>query len=174
MTFDTTIGGKSLKENPENIINNDPLEAIFALNMGDFLTEHLISDDLLSKINTSVHDKISRMKNQIQELISIYSLDKTLTLLGFNSEEDFIIYNSIAKTITQMLEIDACHIFLTNEYAKTLNRNSKYDLILAGSSFDNSQELISKTIGYNLYNEDNPAVEAFLKGLEKVVSERWR
>ena len=34
----------------------DPIEAIFELNMGDFLTEYLISDDLLNKINTSNHD----------------------------------------------------------------------------------------------------------------------
>ena len=38
--------------------------------------------------------------------------DKTLSLLGFNHKEDYILYNSIAKTIAQMIDVDRCHIFL--------------------------------------------------------------
>ena len=96
-------------------IEADPIEAMFELNMGDFVTEFLISDDLLEKINNSNHDKTDGLKKQLRELISVYSIDNTLNLLGFNNTDDFVIYNSIAKTTVQMLDIDACHIFLTNE-----------------------------------------------------------
>ena len=33
---------------------SDPLEEIFALNLGDFISEHLISDELAKKIAKSV------------------------------------------------------------------------------------------------------------------------
>ena len=35
------------------LMNDDPLEEIFALNLGDFLSECLISDDLAQKIGKS-------------------------------------------------------------------------------------------------------------------------
>lgn len=130
------------------IIDNDPFEAIFALNLGDFITEHLISDELLSRVSHSFQDKVTGLKNQLKELISIYSLDKTLTLLGFNSNDDFIIYNSIAKTITQMLDISACHIYLSSDVTKG-NVNSDFDLVLAGSSLELSKNEYKK-IGYSL------------------------
>lgn len=113
-------------------IENDPIEAIFALNMGDFLTEHLISQDLLKKIDTSVKGKIERLKKQLNELISIYSLDKTLMLLGFNSEDECVIYNSIAKTMAQMLDIDTCEIYLTPEFI--MNSDAKNLLVKMGVS----------------------------------------
>ena len=46
----------SAYSNGVNILENDPLEEIFELNMGDFLTEHLINADLASKIGKH-HDK---------------------------------------------------------------------------------------------------------------------
>ena len=96
-------------------LETDPLEEIFALNLGDFISEHLISDELVQKISKNKTDKTESLKNQLKELISIYSIDNTLKILGFSSKEDYIIYNAIAKTIKQMFEIDACHIFLSKE-----------------------------------------------------------
>ena len=122
---------ESMFKNNENLLNDKSIEAIFELNLGDFLTEHLISEDFAEKISTSSKNKVEKIKNQLKELISIYSLDNTLNLLGFSSSEDFIIYNSIAKTVVQMLDIDACHIFLTKENIKT---DSPFDLTLIGSS----------------------------------------
>lgn len=142
-------------------LENDPLEAIFALNLGDFLTEHLISEELVSKISSSVSDKTIKLKNQLKELISIYSLDKTLTILGLDSDEDFVIYNTIAKTITLMLEVDACHIYLINEYT---NSSSKFDLVLTGSSLNKFTNKEIKSIGYKFDEEKNPAVKAFKTG----------
>ena len=37
--------GASLFSKTLDIMENDPLEEIFALNMGDFLSEYLISED---------------------------------------------------------------------------------------------------------------------------------
>ncbi|MFA6988517.1 MAG: HD domain-containing phosphohydrolase [Candidatus Gastranaerophilaceae bacterium] len=142
-------------------IENDPIEAIFELNMGDFLTEHLISGDLLNKINTNVKDKTDGLKNQLRELISIYSIDNTLTLLGFNNEEDFVIYNSIAKTSTQMLDIDACHIFLTADNAKLLKNKNENDLILVGNSLEFDNSIFTENIGLKLSDTENIFVKAF-------------
>lgn len=113
--------------------NNDAMDAIFELNLGDFLTEHLISKDLAGKIKTSVKDKVPRLKNQLKELTSLYSMDKTLSLLGFNNDEDFIIYNSIAKTMKQMLDADMCHIYLAKENTEI---ETDYDLVMVGSSIE--------------------------------------
>lgn len=141
--------GASLFGRSIDLMEDDPLEEIFALNLGDFISEHLISNDLAQKISSSEHDKIERLKNQLKELVSIYSLDNTLCVLGFNSKEDYVIYNSIAKTISQMLEIDACHIYLTKEFAKGLE-NSQKDVLLVGSSLNLGEEVFSKGIGVNL------------------------
>jgi len=154
LKFQGVIGGLLLSQSQRITIDNDPMEAIFALNMGDFLTEHLISQDLLKKIDTSVKDKVDRLKKQLSELISIYSLDNTLTLLGFNSEDECIIYNSIAKTVAQMLDADNCYIYLTSDFIKMTKEKNK--LILMGISDDKGCNE-----GYAL-NEDNPYVKSFL------------
>ena len=103
--------GASMFARSSHLIDNDPLEEIFALNLGEFLTEHLISEELAEKISSKAGNRAFALKNQLKELISIYSIDNTLSVLGFNNKEDYIIYNSIAKTIIQMLDVDRCHIF---------------------------------------------------------------
>lgn len=153
--------GVSLFGRTMNLIEEDPLEEIFALNLGDFLSEHLISEDLAEKIGKNVKDKTVGLKNQLKELISIYSIDNTLCVLGFSSKEDYVIYNSIAKTITQMLDMDACHIYLGKENAKGLDKTEN-DLVLVGSSVDVEGDLYSHNIGYKL-NDKSFASEAFLK-----------
>lgn len=153
--------GISLFGRSMNLIEEDPLEEIFALNLGDFISEHLISEDLAQKIGKNVKDKTVSLKNQLNELISIYSLDNTLCVLGFNSKEDYVIYNSIAKTITQMLDMDACHIYLTKENARGLDK-TKNDLILVGSSIEFKDDLYSHGIGYKL-NDKSFVSESFAK-----------
>ena len=61
-------------------LESDPLEEIFALNLGDFISEHLISDDLVQKISRNNVDKLESIKKQLKELISIYSIDNTLKI----------------------------------------------------------------------------------------------
>lgn len=155
-------------------INNDPMEAIFELNLGEFLTEHLISEDLAKKVSSTAKDKIPRIKNQLKELISIYSMDKTLNLLGFSSDEDFVIYNSIAKTITQMLDMDACHIYLTKDNLN-LDEDTK-DLTMVGTSLDNMGLDKIHSFGYMLKEESlqikafNEKKSFYLKGKNKLKS----
>jgi HD-GYP domain-containing protein (c-di-GMP phosphodiesterase class II) len=153
--------GASLFGRSMDLMEGDPLEEIFALNLGDFLSEHLISDDLAKKIGEKVKDKSTGLKNQLKELISIYSLDNTLCVLGFSSKEDYVIYNSIAKTIVQMLDLDACHIYLTKDNAKGLDKTDN-DLILVGSSIEFSNDIYNHNIGYKL-NDKSFASEAFFK-----------
>ena len=113
--------GASLFSRSLDLMEDDPLEEIFALNIGDFISEYLISEDLANKIGKDVKDKTTRLKSQLKELISIYSLDNTLCVLGFNSQDEYVVYNSIAKTLTQILDVDACHIDMLSASAHKLN-----------------------------------------------------
>lgn len=140
-------------------LESDPLEEIFALNLGDFISEHLISDDLVQKISRSKVDKRESLKKQLKELIAIYSIDNTLKILGFSDKEDFKIYNAIAKTIKQMLEIDACHVFLSKENAMGLN-TTKNDLLLVGSSIKFNDDIYEAEIGYH-YDDESFVSQAF-------------
>lgn len=153
--------GVSLFGRSMNLIEEDPLEEIFALNLGDFVSEHLISEELVEKIGRNVKDKTGSLKNQLKELISIYSIDNTLCVLGFNSKEDYVIYNSIGKTIVDMFDLDACHIYLTKENAKGLDKTTN-DLVLVGSSIEFKNDIYSHNIGYKF--EDRSFIsEAFLQ-----------
>lgn len=161
MSKEEMQSGVSLFSRSMDLIEGDPLEEIFALNLGDFISEHLISDELAQKIGKNVKDKTVGLKSQLKELISIYSLDNTLCVLGFSSKEDYVIYNSIAKTIVQMLDMDACHIYLTKENAKGLDKTGK-DLVLVGSSVDFVDDIYSHGIGYDL-SDKSFISEAFIE-----------
>lgn len=131
----------SLFSRSAEFLDSDPLEEIFALNLGDFLTEHLISEELAQKIKKHDNaDKAESLKKQLNELISIYSINNTLSVLGFSNKEDYIIYNSIAKTIVQMIDAKACHIFLSAEFARGLDTNET-NYVLVGSSVNENEEI---------------------------------
>ncbi len=157
--------GASLFSRTLDVMENDPLAEIFALNMGDFVSEYLISDDLATKIGKSEKNKTDRLKSQLKELISIYSLDNTLCVLGFDSKDEYVVYNSIAKTLMQILDVDACHIYLTEEFTKGLTFDNKF-LGLVGSSVDFDEDIYSKKLGYS--ESENSIVLDVFKSLEKV------
>ena len=157
--------GASLFSRSIDLMEDDPLEEIFALNIGDFVSEYLISEDLANKIGRDVKDKTTRLKSQLKELISIYSLDNTLCVLGFSSQDEYVVYNSIAKTLTQILDVDACHIYLTGEFTKGLNFEDKI-LGLVGSSVDFDEDIYAKRLGYT--KDDKSIVVKAFKTLEKV------
>lgn len=157
--------GASLFGRSIDLVEGDPLEEIFALNLGDFISENLISEDLAKKIGSSEKSKTAKLKNQLSELVSVYSMDNTLSVIGFNSKDDYIIYNSIAKTMTQILECDASYVYLTKEFACGLN-NVEKDIVLAGASVDFAKDVFSENIGFNL-NEDEPVVQA-LKNIHTI------
>jgi HD-GYP domain-containing protein (c-di-GMP phosphodiesterase class II) len=158
MTDNEREEGISLFSKSLDLLEDDPLEEIFALNLGNFVSEHFISKDLAAKIGKK--DKTVGLKNQLKELISIYSLDNTLCVLGFSSKEDYVVYNSIAKTIIQMVDIDACHIYLTKSNAKGLDKKD-LDLILVGSSIEFDGDIYSHHIGYKI-DENNPICKSFI------------
>ena len=118
--------GVSLFSQSEIFMDNDPLEEIFALNIGDFISEHLISEDLAKKISTTNKNKNERLKNQLTELISIYSSQKTLSVLNFGSEQT--IYASIANTIKQMIDIESCKIYLLKDNKMMIAGSTDEDL----------------------------------------------
>ena len=157
--------GASLFSRSIDLMEDDPLEEIFALNLGDFISEYLISEDLANKIGKDVKDKTTKLKSQLKELVSIYSLDNTLCVLGFNSQDEYVVYNSIAKTLTQILDVDACHIYLTKEFTKGLNIENKI-LGLAGSSIEFDEDIYAKKLSY-AENDKSIIVKAF-KTLETV------
>ncbi len=153
MKKDENKTGVSLFSQSDFLIDNDPLEEIFALNLGDFLSEHLISEDLAHKIGEhNQKDKKAGLKNQLQELISIYSLNKTLCILNFDTEKGYAIIASIANSIAQMVDTKICNIYMAKEYAKGLSE-SEMQLVLAGASTENqvpgfnvdSESLIAQT-----------------------------
>lgn len=141
--------GVSLFGQSEYLMENDPIEEIFALNLGDFISEHLISEDLAKKIGSNVKDKKEGLKNQLRELISIYSLNNTLCVLNFDTKEDYAIYTSIAHSICRMLEIEKCNIYLSYEFAKGIDNDN--DLVLVGTTMESL-----KCKGFNL--DDNSIV----------------
>ena len=157
--------GASLFSRTLDIMENDPLEEIFALNMGDFVSEFLISEELAGKIGKSAKDKNTKLKSQLKELVSIYSLDNTLCVLGFDSKDEYVVYNSIAKTLTQILDVDACHIYLTEEFTRGLNFDDKF-LGLVGSSIDFDEDIYAKKLGYS--KDDKSLIVKAFNTLEKI------
>ena len=151
--------GASLFGRTMEFMEGDPIEEIFALNMGDFVSEYLISEDLANKIGKDAKNKKEKLRSQLQELISIYSLDNTLCVLGFNSQDEYVVYNAIAKTLTQILDVDACHIYLTQDYTKGLNLDNKL-LGLVGSSIQFDEDMYEKKLGYTK-DDKSVVVEAF-------------
>ncbi|MEB3288007.1 MAG: HD domain-containing phosphohydrolase [Vampirovibrionales bacterium] len=104
--------------NPHSVVSssggdhlNDPLEAIYALNIGDFVAESFISEDLLNKISQRIADDPAKLRAQLEELVQIYSVEKTLGILGFENTQNFVLYDSVSQTLERMFQVDACHLF---------------------------------------------------------------
>ncbi len=150
---------------PHSLENNDPFEAIFALNMGDFVAEHLISDDLLDKIQHSINANPEKLKKQLEELVEIYSLHNTLSLLGFNSGQQFVLYDSMAMSLAEMMEVDACHIFQT-----VTKENNQQFLSLTGTSVTGIPQT-RWNLGFDLSDTSLLLVEAFEDGYSMVVDD---
>jgi HD-GYP domain-containing protein (c-di-GMP phosphodiesterase class II) len=115
--------GVSLFGQSDYLTGTDPLEEMFALNLGDFISETLISEDLAKKISVKANKK-ERLQNQLRELTDIYSSKNTLCVLNFSTGEEQAIYTSIAKSIVQMLEVEECRIYLVKDSQISLVGNS--------------------------------------------------
>ena len=117
-------------------------EEIFALNLGDFISESLISEDLAKKISVNINKK-QRLQNQLTELIEIYSSQNTLSVLNFSTDESQAIYTSIAKSIVQMIEVEEVNIYLLKDDKLTL----------FGTSSNNADRQINISIDEIIYEE---------------------
>lgn len=128
----------NIGKNDLSVDYDDPFEAIFALNIGDFVAEDFLSKELLekirSKLDVSPEEKNHRITEQLHELVSIYSIDNTLNLLGLDGEEGFILYDSIALTIGQMMGMNCCNIFLKPDILPLLDKKTNKELVLFGTS----------------------------------------
>ncbi len=118
--------GISLFGQSDYFVENDPMAEMFALNLGDFLSQDLISQDLAKKISIKSNKK-ERLTNQLSELIDIYSSKNTLCVLNFNEKEEQAIYSSVAKSIVQMIETECCKIYFIKDKNLTLIGNSSDD-----------------------------------------------
>ena len=119
--------GVSLFGQSEFLVGTDPIEEMFALNLGDFLSESLISEDLAKKISTKSNKK-ERLSNQLKELTDIYSSKNTLCVLNFSEHEEHAIYTSIAKSIGNSSEK------ISKEPEITLNELIHNDMIEKNSN----------------------------------------
>ncbi len=142
--------GVSLFGQSEHLMGSDPLEEMFALNLGDFISETLISEDLAKKISVSANKK-ERLQNQLKELIDIYSSKNTLCVLNFSTGEEHAIYTSIAKSIVQMLEVEECEISLIKDktivpVGNSTEKESQNDITIEELTH---QEIIEKN-GYTI------------------------
>lgn len=159
MTKEENKNGVSLFSQSDYLVGEDPLEEIFALNLGDFIAENLISEDLARKIGNSAKDKKAGLINQLKELISIYSLQNTLYVLSFNKSEEQAIYTSIAQSIAQMLELKACHIYLeknkTLELVGTTSSAEKTlppdDSTIVGKAFLSGDTVVEKSVAVPMH-----------------------
>ena len=70
---------------PVGLLENDPIEEIFALNLGDFLCEHLISPDFAHKIGSKAKTKNESLETQFFALPD--SLKKSSKQLLFCGEK---------------------------------------------------------------------------------------
>lgn len=124
--------------NPDAFQQGNSLEAIYALNIGDFVLEHFISDDLRQKIHDRLGQEPDKLKRQLAELIDIYSVDKTLGILGGLSAPDLgpagPTYDAIAATLCDMFQADACHLFQKGTIGMTSAEASSQKLCLLGTS----------------------------------------
>ena len=62
--------GVSLFGQSDYLVGEDPIEEMFALNLGDFIAENLISEDLAKKISTKANKK-ERLQNQLFKCLKL-------------------------------------------------------------------------------------------------------
>jgi HD-GYP domain-containing protein (c-di-GMP phosphodiesterase class II) len=90
--------------------SRDPLDAIFALNIGDF-SPHADAQQLCAQLRHRQPDDPSHLRRQIEELVDYYSFEKSLQALGFSPNPRGVALDTLASAMTSFFEATACHIF---------------------------------------------------------------
>lgn len=152
-------GVSLFSQSDEYLIDGDPLEEIFALNLGDFISEHLISEDLAKKITSSAKDKKEGLKNQLKELISIYSSQNTLCVLSFDESQEHAIYTSIANTVKQMVDASCCRIYMLKDNI----------MMIAGSSDENMGHELAVNFGGKDFTFDEEMTYVAMRSTTQIV-----
>ena len=63
----------------------------------------------LTELDVSQNKKLTTLtcnNNQLEELVSVYSMNNTLSVIGFNSKDDYIVYNSVMVDVKDKKKID--------------------------------------------------------------------
>ena len=109
----TDINETSLYTRSINLLEDDPLEEIFALNLGDFFAEHLITPEFAGKISRKAKEKDKK-----QVLIQVYQFVKYRllsliidVLLMYVFVELIKMDDMIAKVINQVIVIVLNYVF---------------------------------------------------------------
>lgn len=89
----------------------DPMAALYAMNLGDFVADSFISEELAERISSRALSEPDKIKSQLQELVELYSLDKTLNILGFQAQEERLVYDGMSQSLNVMFQTQGCHLF---------------------------------------------------------------
>lgn len=68
--------------------DNLALDALLALNLGDFVSEAFIGPELAQRVEARSQSEPQKLRNQLQELIELYSLEHTLAVAGLKAAPD--------------------------------------------------------------------------------------
>ena len=90
--------GASLFSRSLDIMENDPLEEIFALNMGDFVSEFLISEELATKIGKSAKESNAfLMQNNLITTMIKQNIENQLCFIKYLTKYLLKTYFSLSK-----------------------------------------------------------------------------
>jgi len=101
--------------------NTPAQDDFYALNVGDFLTDSLFSDDVLAKIQQHLSQKKAQQqpwdenhqyRDQLAELVRIYAIENTLGVLGMTGAAGDDLYTGLACGLKPLFQAESVHLFL--------------------------------------------------------------
>lgn len=101
--------------------NTPSQDDFYALNVGDFLTDSLFSDDVLAKIQQHLSQKKAQQqpcdenhqyREQLAELVRIYAIENTLGVLGMTGSAGDDLYTGLACGLKPMFQAESIHLYL--------------------------------------------------------------
>lgn len=116
----------------------NPAYSVDALDIGAMATAHLMSDELVAKIQAVKNKRVQlgwneldTLQAQIKEYAGIYTLDNTLSVLSFLSgteHKETSLLNQVTHTLQQLFKMDVCHLFLENDAKQFQQAGGTYAL----------------------------------------------
>ncbi|MEB3206984.1 MAG: HD domain-containing phosphohydrolase [Vampirovibrionales bacterium] len=90
--------------------SDNPLNALYALNWERIVGDDFMSSDLLDKISRRAASDPEKLRRQLRELIDLYAIERTLSVMGFDPGAGYVIYDSIADTLRAIFKTHGCFI----------------------------------------------------------------